>query len=157
MGSFYKDYAFREFLLCPNPFFECQRFVNLAVHQGEEQLLISSYSSRSFLFLYLCYLLEWWRERRELWVEDGRRGGGNQLVLINRENSFPYFVIIIFIYLDCFCISMAPLYFFEKYDVILAIVVVLSNSSWCPISILCSDSADYVTYFNLTSLMFFYP
>jgi len=28
----YKDYAFCGFLLCPDSFLECQRFVNLAVH-----------------------------------------------------------------------------------------------------------------------------
>ena len=28
----HKDYAFREFLPCPDLFLECQRFVNLAVH-----------------------------------------------------------------------------------------------------------------------------
>jgi len=33
----------------------------------------------------------------------------------------------------------------------LAIVVVLSNSIWWPVLMLCSDSADCVTCFNLTS------
>jgi len=53
--------------------------------------------------------------------------------------------------LGCFCISMASLYFFEKYDVILVIMIVLSNSIWCPVSMLCSDNADCVTCFSLTS------
>jgi len=33
----------------------------------------------------------------------------------------------------------------------LAIVVVLLNSIWCPVSMLCSDNADCVMYFSLTS------
>jgi len=27
--------------------------------------------------------------------EDGEKGGGNQSVLINRENSFPYFIYVV--------------------------------------------------------------
>jgi len=42
----------------------------------------------------MTLLVEWWRRRRELW-EDGEKGGGNQSVLINRENSFPYFIYVV--------------------------------------------------------------
>ena len=45
---------------------------------------------------------------------------------------------------------MASLYFLGKYEVMLAIVVVLSNNIWCSVSILCSDN-DCVACFSLTS------
>ena len=37
----YKDYAFRGFSSCPDPFLEYQRSVN-PLHQGEEQPTVSS-------------------------------------------------------------------------------------------------------------------
>ena len=43
---------------------------------------------------------------------------------------------------------MASLYFLEKYDVMLAIMVVLSNSIWYSVSLLCSDNADCETCFR---------
>ena len=46
---------------------------------------------------------------------------------------------------------MASLYFLGKYDVMLAIVVVLSNTIWGTVSMLCSDNADCVACFSLTS------
>jgi len=77
-----KDYAFRGFLLYPDPFLECQRFVNLALHQGEEQ-------PDTELFLRVggtpFYIL------RYLWSDEGEeencggwgKDGGNRSVLIN--------------------------------------------------------------------------
>ena len=49
--------------------------------------LILSFSSGSFLFYILRYLLEWWRERRELWMGEE---GEMEEILNNRENSFPF-------------------------------------------------------------------
>ena len=48
-----KDYAFRRFLPCPDPFLECQRFVNFAVlFINARSSLILSCSSGSPLFIY---------------------------------------------------------------------------------------------------------
>ena len=71
----HKDYAFRGFSPCPDPFLECQRFMNLAVHFiRTRSSLILSYSSGPFLLYYLlCYLLKWWRGREEkLWMRGER-------------------------------------------------------------------------------------
>jgi len=51
----------------------------------------------------------------------------------NRENRLPYFTYVVagvslFRLSECFCISIASLYFLGKYDVVVAIVVVLSNN-----------------------------
>jgi len=43
------------------------------------------------------------------------------------------------------------LVFLGKYDVMLAIAVVLSNNIWCLISMLCSNNADCVKCFSLIS------
>jgi len=45
----YKDYAFRGFSSCPDPFLEYQRFVN-PLHQGEEQPTVSSDTARTARF-----------------------------------------------------------------------------------------------------------
>jgi len=72
---------------------------------------------------FIYYLLEWWRERRELWIGRGERGGGNRSVFNNQENSFPYFylccshylyffIVRVFLYLYGFSIRKA--YFLES-------------------------------------------
>jgi len=49
----------------------------------------------------------------------------------NRENGLPYFTYVVAVISvrlsECFCISIAFLYFFGKYDVVVVIVIVLSN------------------------------
>jgi len=57
----------------------------------------------------------------------------SQSIFDNRENGLPYFtyvvtVLSLFRLSQCFCISIVSLYLLGKYNVVLAIVVVLSNS-----------------------------
>jgi len=67
--------------------------VNLAVHfiRAGDSLILSCFS-RSPLFIYYatCGVVE--EEKRMM--EEGK-DGGNQSVLINQENSFPYFIYVV--------------------------------------------------------------
>jgi len=150
--------VFHGFPPCPDLFLEYQRFVNFVY------LIIrakSNLDTELFFwvvpFYILRYLLEW-RERRELWGEGREVEEIDQS--ISRRIVFPYFIYVVAIfylccshlYLDCrMFLYLYSLYFLGKYDVMLAIVIVLSNNIWCPISILCSDNVNCVTCFNLTS------
>ena len=53
-SEIFKDYAFRGFPLCPDPFLECQRFMNLAVYFIRARSLILS-SCGSYLLYYACW------------------------------------------------------------------------------------------------------
>ena len=152
--SYYENYAFRGFSPCPGPFLEWQRFVNLAspFHQGEEQLDTKLFlRAVSFILRCLCSDGGGGGEgRKELW-----RGKGGKFAGLQKPGEwssiFYLYCCSHYRYLGCFCISMTFLYFLGKYDVMLAIVVASSNSIWCPISMSCSDNADCVTCFSLTS------
>jgi len=150
---------FADFLHNSNPFLECQRFVNFAVHFiRTRSSLILSCSSESFLLYYVLlyittsfYILEWWRESRELWVGGGRRNRGNRSVFNNRENNFPYFIYIVTIISRFIFRLLGFLYLYGfsilSWKVWYNVVVVkqyLSNNIWGPVSILCSDNADDV-------------
>ena len=64
-----------------------------SLHQGKEQ------PDKLFLRVLPFYILRYlWRggggEENCEW-EGGEKGGRNQSVLINRENSFPYFIYVV--------------------------------------------------------------
>jgi len=77
----------RKFPRSPDSFLQC--FVNLALHQSEEQ-------PNTELFLrvvpfYITLLIGWGKEDNCEW-----RGGGKS-VFNNRENGFSYFIYVIII------------------------------------------------------------
>jgi len=78
---------------------------------------------------------------------------GEETSLTIQENNLPYSSYFnLSLYSNCLNVSVfsKPLCSSENM-ISLAIVVVLSNSIWCPASTLCSANADCMTCFDLTS------
>ena len=97
MDTFYKDYAFRWFPPCLDPFLECQCFLNLAVYFTRARsnlILIWSFGPFFYITLFIGMMREKEkRERKEGWGEG--KGGRNWSVFNNRENDFPYFIYVV--------------------------------------------------------------
>jgi len=71
--NIYKDYAFRGFSLCPDPFLKCQRFMNLVIYfiRAMSSLILSyDPSGRSFFFITLLIGVV----KRKKTIMDGDRG-----------------------------------------------------------------------------------
>jgi len=80
--------AFRGFSPCPNPFLECQRFVNLAVYFiRTRSSLILNCSSGPFL---LYYTACWSGGEKKRIMSGGEEG--NWSVFNNWKNGLPYFI-----------------------------------------------------------------
>ena len=132
--------------------------MNLAVHfiRVKSSLMLSC-SSGSFLFYILCYLLEWLEGKKRI-----VSGGGEEREEMRKIDqssitgrSFSYFIYVVAIIpyrlLEYFFVFLSGFSILSwKVWCNVAIVVVLSNSIWCPVSMLCSDNADCMTCFNLT-------
>ena len=127
------------------------------LHQGDEQS-----DTKMFLLVipFLYYSTCWSSGGKE--ENCGGEGGDeeNRSVLNNQENSFLYliYVAIIFIYyrllgwlLGVF-VSLWLFYILSwKVWCNVGYCVVLSNSIWHPVSMLCFDNSNCTTCFNLTS------
>jgi len=80
--SVFKDYTFRGFLPCPDPFLECQRFVNLAVHfiTRRQPDTILQFDTAWLRIRLLLALMKWTARFTKRWHSKNGSGHGR-----NRE------------------------------------------------------------------------
>jgi len=146
-----------------DPLFDVERFANITVHfiRARSNLILSC-SSESFP---ICIRYSVGRGRgMEQGMGKGERERGSivktssdylrltsQFSIIGASIFYLCYLrlaVSLFRLSECFCISIASLYFLGKYDVVVAIVDVLSNNIWWPVSMLCFDNC--VMCFSLT-------
>jgi len=72
--NLYKNYAFREFSSCSDPFLECQYSVNLVIHfiRMKSSLILSRFSGPFLLYYAACWSSETLADSK-----NGSRHGGN--------------------------------------------------------------------------------